>query len=122
MARCSVSKQPLYGYPHVDDPHDFIPDAECCSPTELEAHRQACSEYGTAHYKPNKGCYSEYDDSGRLVSHVARTSWGIGTNLIDACDGCQTPAFEPLMTCHECGGAEFCPACWPAHEREHDRE
>ena len=50
-----------------------------------------------------------------------RTSWGIGTNLIAMCDECREPAFDaPLMTCHECGGPEFCDVCWPKHEREHD--
>jgi hypothetical protein len=116
-----MSKMPVYGFPCVDDPMDFIPDAESCSPAELEAHRRACANYGKPTYEPNKGCYTEHDADGQLVKHVLRTSWGIGTNLIDHCDGCRQPPFgEPLMTCHECGGPEFCPQCWPEHERKHD--
>ena len=118
-----MSKRPCYGFPNVDDPNDFIPDAECCSPSELEAHRIACANYGKPNYEPNKGCYTERDADGRLVKHVLRTSWGIGTNLHASCDQCQMPAFDgPLMTCHECGWPEFCEVCWPEHERKHDEE
>lgn len=116
-----MSKSPVYGYPCVDDPHDFDPDVECCSPAEIEAWRRACANYGKPSYEPNKGCFTEVDESGQMVKHVLRTSWGIGVNLIDTCDGCNTPSFgEPLMTCHECGGPEFCPECWVEHEKKHD--
>lgn len=118
-----MSKQPLYGYPCVVDPNDFIPDGESCSQEEIERHRVACANYGKPAYEPNKGCFSEYDEKGDLLIHVTRTSWGIGTNLISTCDGCNTPPFEqPLMTCHECGGPEFCPSCWIEHEKKHDDE
>lgn len=119
-----MSKQPVYGFPCVDDPNDFIPDGECCSPAEIESHRLACANYGKPTYKPNKGCYSEHDESGQMVKHVLRTSWGIGTNLVDHCDGCNVPPFgDPLTTCHECGGwQEFCPTCWAEHERKHEEE
>lgn len=118
-----MSKQPMYGFPCVEDPNDFIPDHECCSPAEIETHRIACANYGKPAYTPNKGCYTERDESGQLVTHVTRTSWGIGTNLIDACDGCREPTFdERLMTCHECGGPEFCSVCWREHEREHQED
>ncbi len=87
-----MSKRPIYGFPCVEDPMDFSPDAECCSPAEIEAHRLACANYGKPTYEPNKGCYSEHDADGRLVKHVTRTSWGIGVNLIDHCDECGEPA------------------------------
>lgn len=47
----TMSKQPNYGFPCVEDPHDFIPDTESCSPTEIEAHRVACANYGKAHVR-----------------------------------------------------------------------
>ena len=90
-----MSKQPIYGFPCVEDPNDFIPDGESCSPAELEAHRLACATFGTPDYQTNKGCYTEHDADGRFVMHVLRTSWGIGTNLIESCDGCQCPAPLP---------------------------
>lgn len=120
-----MSKQPVYGFPCVSDPNDFIPDTECCSPEEREAHRIACANYGKPSYEPNKGCFTQYDDSGRMVMHVTRTSWGIGTNLIQSCDGCREPHFdgEPVfIVCHECGGLEFCANCWPEHDKKHEDE
>lgn len=114
-----MSKQPTYGFPCVSDPNDFIPDGESCSPDELAAHRLACETYGTPAYQPNKGCTTEHDESGNLVKHILRTSWGIGTNLIASCDGCRMPDFgDGLITCHDCGGfQEFCPNCWPEHAK-----
>lgn len=76
-------KEGHYGYPCVEDPNDFSPDVECCSPEEIAAHRRACETYGTPDYVPNAGCYSEYDKDGNLVKHVTRTSWGIGVNMVD---------------------------------------
>jgi len=114
-----MSKQPVYGFPCVSDPNDFIPDGECSSPAEREAHRIACANFGKPTYEPNKGCYTEVD----AVRHVTRTSWGIGTNLVLSCDGCRDPHFDgdpAFMTCHECGGPEFCVNCWSEHERGHD--
>jgi hypothetical protein len=115
-----VSKQPIYGFPCVSDPHDFDPDRESCSPTEIEAWRTACANFGKPSFEPNKGCYTEHDPDGQIVKHVLRTSWGIGVNLVSHCDGCNEPTFEDLMTCHECGGPEFCPECWPKHEKDHE--
>lgn len=116
-----MSKQGTYGFPCVTDPNDFSPDAECSSPAEIEAHRLACQSYGKPSYVPNKGCTTEHDESGQMVRHVLRTSWGIGVNFIAMCDGCNTPTFsDPLIACHECGGPEFCADCWPEHEKRHE--
>lgn len=116
-----MSKQPVYGFPCVSDPHDFCPDYESCSPAEIEAWQQAKASYGTPAFQPNRGCTIEHDADGKLVKHVLRTSWGIGVNLIDSCDGCREPFFgETPMVCHECHEQEFCQVCWPKHEREHE--
>lgn len=118
-----MSKQGTYGFPCVSNPHDFEPDHECSSPAEIEAHRLAKANWGKPAHEPNKGCYTEYGADGRMVKHVTRTSWGIGVNFLDHCDGCGEPTFDdPLIACHECGGQEFCPACWPKHEQEHERK
>ena len=109
-----MSRQAVYGFPCVVDPHDFIPDGECCSPAEREAHRLACASYGKPSYQPNKGCITERSDDGALVKHVLRTSWGIGTNLVLCCDECKEPG-EAVMECHDCH-RDFCEHCWPKHE------
>lgn len=116
-----MSKRPVYGFPCVADPNDFIPDMESSSPTEVETHRLACRSFGSSTYEPNKGCFSEYNEKGDLVFHVTRTSWGIGTNLILHCDGCGEPLFgDPSVICHECFEQDFCEDCWVKHERDHD--
>jgi hypothetical protein len=116
-----VSKQGVYGFPHVKNPNDFQPDHESSSPEEIAAHKLACQTYGKPEHQPNKGSFSQYDDSGNLVLHVTRTSWGIGVNYINHCDGCNEPTFnDPMMVCHECGGPEFCATCWPEHEKRHE--
>lgn len=115
-----MSKYPVYGFPCVEDPNDFEPDHESCSPKEIAAHKLACETFGKPQHKPNEGCFSEYDENGNLMLHVVRTSWGIGTNLIDQCDGCKDMPDGNLMMCHECGGQEFCEACWPKHEKWHE--
>lgn len=118
-----MSKQPIYGFPCVTDPHDFSPDYESCSPAEIEAHRLACANYGTPTYQPHEGCYTVYDELGQTVTHVLRTSWGIGVNLVSVCDKCGTPPLNlPLMTCRACGEREYCEFCWPEHEKRHNKE
>ena len=113
-----MSYQSVYGFPCVDDPNDFTPDAECCSPAEMEAHRRAVATFRTPRYEPNKGCTTEYSADGQLVRHILRTSWGIGVNQIRCCDGCSEPVDE-FVTCHDCGGSlDFCPGCWPKHASE----
>ena len=110
-----VSCQPVYGFPCVSDPHDFIPDGECCSPAEIEVHRLACANYGKPSYQPNKGCFTERSDDGTLLKHVLRTSWGIGTNLVRCCDECKEPV-DTFVECHGCH-RDYCEHCWPAHDR-----
>ena len=102
----------------VDNPNDFIPDADSCTEKEITAHKKACELYGKPGYEPNKGCETFRDQTGEVVMHISRTSWGIGTNLISVCDECHEPS-NSLLTCHECG-PEFCEICWPEHERNHD--
>lgn len=118
-----MSQKAIYGFPHVENPNDFIPDVECSSPQEIAAHKAACAAYGSPTYQPNRGCYSKYDAAGNLVKHVTRTSWGIGVNVYHACDGddCGVPLDASRMTCHECA-RDFCPHCWPLHEARHNAE
>ncbi len=115
-----MSSRPVYGFPCVENPNDFEPDPECCSPEEIERHRVACANFGKPSYEPNKGCFSERSEDGSLIRHVTRTSWGIGANYIAHCDGCDEPNFDGLITCYECGGPEFCAVCWPEHEERHE--
>jgi hypothetical protein len=75
----------VYGFPCVDNPNDFTPDPECCTPQELAAHAEACRQWndGTYQRDPSKHCQSTFDGDGKLVMHVSRTPWGIGTSSVD---------------------------------------
>lgn len=115
-----MSYQSHYGFPCVDDPNDFSPDAESCSPAELAAHKLACETFGTPAYQPNRGCTTERDESGQLVRHILRTSWGIGVNSLRCCDGCGMPVDQgEYLTCHDCGGhLDFhVEPCWAEHAK-----
>ena len=112
-----MSMQPCYGFPNVEDPNDFSPDLECTSLEEVEAHRLACATFGKPGYVPNKGCYEEYSEDGKMVKHVARTSWGIGFNSITKCDACDEIGNETIH-CWDCGADFCCASCWPKHDAE----
>lgn len=114
-----MSKQPVYGFPCVTDPNDFIPDYELCSPEDIKTHQRACETYGRPGYQPNKGCFTDFDSIGQIERHVSRTSWGIGTNLVCCCDRCLEPG-DGLIVCHECHEQDFCSECWPKHKKAHD--
>ncbi len=64
----------VYGFFHLDDPRDFFPDEECCTPAEITAHKTACEKAALGEVwgpvlERGGGC-------------VASESFGIGTYLI----------------------------------------
>jgi len=92
----------LYGFFHLDDPRDFFPDYECCSPEELAAHKEACAkaaagedwgprseEHGpwTNASKPGVVILGARPDGDGWVGgcHASR-SFGIGTYLLHSDD------------------------------------
>jgi hypothetical protein len=71
-------KVPVYGFVIVDDPRDFEPNEEECSPGELAAHAEALA-------KANAGV--SWADPVRPhwvgnAIHLCVSSWGMGTNWI----------------------------------------
>ncbi|WP_312547626.1 hypothetical protein [Massilia sp.] len=62
-----------YGFCRTTNPHDFTPDAKCCSADEIAAHRAACDAYDKGEYTPERG--SEWVGA----THILRAPWGIGT-------------------------------------------
>lgn len=77
----------VYGFPCVENPHDFTPDAESCKPEEIAFWEDAKRRWdaGERDVRGNR-CQSTYDDDGNLLMHVTRTSWGIGVNMVDMGD------------------------------------
>lgn len=74
----------VYGFPCVENPHNFSPDVECCTEAEILAWDDARQRWDAGGRDVRKlRCESTYDDAGRLIQHVTRTSWGIGTNYME---------------------------------------
>lgn len=38
-----------YGFYRPENPNDFFPDYECCSPEEIDTHKTACDEWNKKH-------------------------------------------------------------------------
>ena len=113
-----MSQECVYGYPCVVNPNDFSPDTDCCSPEGIASHKLACKTWGTKAYQPNRGCETRTTPDGGWI-HVARTSWGIGVNILTKCDECGSVDNETIH-CWECGG-DFCSAsCWPTHDAKEE--
>ena len=111
-----MSQQVLYGFPCVQNPHNFVPDPEASTEVERAAHAEACRTWGTKAFVPNVGCATLVDSPEAYV-HIARTSWGLGTNIHVECDGgCDGWLDdEPLIACHDCG-RDYCRPCWAKHD------
>lgn len=76
-----------YGYYRPEDPRDFTPDQECCTPQEIATHKAAREAWDKASGKPadweapQGSAWLRYGDS---VIHVLRAPWGIGSYVIRA--------------------------------------
>ncbi len=74
----------VYGFPCVENPHDFEPDQECCTPAEIAFWEDAKKRWDAGERDVRGArCGSTYDADGKLLMHVTRTSWGIGVNYVD---------------------------------------
>lgn len=43
-----------YGFWSPQNPHDFFPDHELCTPEEIERHKKACEEWDKKQVKENE--------------------------------------------------------------------
>jgi regulator of replication initiation timing len=63
-----------YGYYRPGNPHNFHPDHEMCSESEIANHKAACTAYDAGNY-----C-DDYDDGWLSPNlHVTKAPWGIGS-------------------------------------------
>ena len=80
-------KEAVYGFPCVENPHDFTPDSESCTPEEIAFWEDAKTRWDAGERDVRgKRCSSVMDESGNLVMHKTATSWGIGVNMVDMDD------------------------------------
>ena len=68
-----------YGFYRPENPHNFSPDAESCSDEEMANHKAACEAWDRGDYKAPLGSETVRDESGRMVAHILRAPWGIGS-------------------------------------------
>jgi hypothetical protein len=72
-------KEAIYGFPCVEDPNDFTPDAECCTPEEIAFWEDAKKRW-EAGERDVRGARCEWLSES---VDVTRTSWGIGVNMVE---------------------------------------
>ena len=71
----------VYGFPCVENPHDFSPDRESCTPEEIAFWEDAKKRWDAGERDVRGArCETVRDDTGDMVAHITRTSWGIGVN------------------------------------------
>ncbi len=88
-----------YGYFRPEDPHDFTPDGECCTPEEIEAHHASCEAWLRGEYVSAALNKSDVDAAlarGEMPAgvpsmtlgpdgtpiHITHAPWGIGTYVV----------------------------------------
>ena len=69
----------VYGFPCVENPHDFSPDRESCTPAEIAFWEDAKQRWDAGEGDV-RGARCETVQMGEATAHVTRTSWGIGAN------------------------------------------
>lgn len=76
--------EPIYGFPCVENPNDFSPDVESCTPEEIAFWEDAKVRWDAGERDVRgKRCTSTYDKDGNLAMHTTSTSWGIGVSMVD---------------------------------------
>lgn len=74
----------VYGFPCVENPHDFNPDFECCTSEEIAFWEDAKKRWDAGERDVRGArCETVRDDEGNMKVHITRTSWGIGVNSVE---------------------------------------
>lgn len=69
----------IYGGFHGGDPRLFSPDPECSTGLERAAHREDCKAWDEGHRPTVAVSGYVADAKGKIVAHVFRTAYGLGT-------------------------------------------
>lgn len=85
-----MSTESIYGFPCVENPHDFSPDRECCTVEEIAFWEEAKHRWDAGERDVRGARCGELLDkkTGEVIGHATRTSWGIGINEVEVCDKC----------------------------------
>jgi len=63
-----------YGFPCVENPHDFEPDEESCTPEEIAFHAEAKKRWdaGERDVRGSR-CHTIRNEKGEMVAHITAT-------------------------------------------------
>lgn len=68
-------KEAIYGFPCVENPHDFTPDSECCTAEEIAFWEQAKRRWDAGERDVRGArCGPLVDDDGNIVGHRCERS------------------------------------------------
>lgn len=77
-------KEPIYGFPCVENPHDFEPDPDSCTEKEIAFWEDAKRRWDAGERDVRGArCHNLTDSEGNVTAHITATSWGIGVNYVD---------------------------------------
>lgn len=77
-------KEPIYGFPCTENPHDFEPDYESNTPDEIAFWEEAKKRWDAGERDVRGArCSSVYDEHGNLTAHISATSWGLGVSWVE---------------------------------------
>lgn len=78
-----MAQEAVYGFPCVENPHDFTPDTEACTKEEIAFWEDAKKRWDAGERDVHgKRCTTEFDADGKPLRHLTQTSWGMGTNMV----------------------------------------
>jgi hypothetical protein len=91
-----MSHEAVYGFPCVENPHDFTPDEESCTPEEIAFWEDAKKRWDAGERDVRgQRCHTLTGENGEYLGHIPQTSWGIGVNMVEMEDDEPEPAAEP---------------------------
>jgi hypothetical protein len=76
-------KELVYGFPCVENPHDFTPDYELCSESEIAFWEDAKLRWDAGERDVRGSRCSSGPMANGAVFHITVTSWGIGINEVE---------------------------------------
>lgn len=92
-----------YGAFPGGDPRQFVPDEECSTPEEREAHERACKAWDAGVRTAVRGSHHFASVSPDVFVHITETRFGLGVYTIPCatCSGSGEAVVEP--PCAVCG-------------------
>ena len=92
-----MAEECVYGFPCVENPHNFTPDSESCTAKEIEAWKDAKRRWDAGERDVRGARCRDLVEDGKVVGHITATSWGIGVNTITVPGDCCNRELEKAI-------------------------